>query len=187
MFCGVQTGICDNMMIAITGTPGTGKTHLADELRSRGYSVLDLNEHIRKNGLLEEKDEARDTYCVDVDSLDLSLERYRAGDLIFIEGHISHCVECDKAIVLRCRPDTLSERLSGRGYSENKVKENVQAEILDVILCEACEIGIPVCELDSSEEDVASTADKVEDILKGNTDKYRPGNVDWTGEIERWF
>jgi len=59
------------MMIAITGTPGTGKTRLSGELGERGYEVLDINEYVRKNGMLEEKDEPRDTYCVDVDALDL--------------------------------------------------------------------------------------------------------------------
>jgi len=175
------------MMIAISGTPGTGKTHLAGELRSRGYDVLDINEHIRNNGLLEERDEARDTYCVDVDSLDMSLDEYRSKDMIFIEGHISHCVECDMVIVLRCSPDILAERLTERGYSRSKVAENVQAEILDVILCEASETGVPVCELDSSEDSMTGLADKTEDIIKGNTDKYQPGNIDWTEELEKWF
>jgi len=175
------------MMIALTGTPGTGKTALAEELRSRGYRVLDLNEHIRNNGLLEEKDEARDTYGVDADALDLSLERFRGGDMMIIEGHISHYVECDMAIVLRCRPDTLAERLRDRGYSGSKIRENVQAEVLDVILCEAVETGIPICELDSSNETAEILADKTEDFIKGNIDKYRPGNIDWTEELEKWF
>lgn len=175
------------MMIAITGTPGTGKTQLAEELRRRGYDVLDLSEHIRSNGLLGEKDGPRDTYCVDIDALDLSLEGYRTGSTVFIEGHFSHCVGCDAVIVLRCGPDTLAERLRARGYREGKVAENVQAEILDVILCESAETGVPVCELVSSGHSTAELADSVEDIIRGNTDKYRPGNVDWTGELEKWF
>jgi adenylate kinase len=175
------------MMIAITGTPGTGKTELAVELRRRGYEVIDLNEHIRKNGLLDERDEARDTYAVDTDALDLSLEGYRTEKTILLEGHISHCVECDAAIVVRCNPEALSERLRKRGYSDSKVIENVQAEVLDVILCEASESDIPICELDSSEDSVKDLADKAEDIIKGNIDKYRPGNIDWTGELDKWF
>ena len=175
------------MMIAITGTPGTGKTLLAEELRSRGYEVLDINEHVRNNGLLGEKDESRDTFCVDVDALDLSLECYRAKDMIFIEGHYSHCTECGMAIVLRCCPDILAERLKERGYSQSKITENVQAEILDVILCEASEADVPVFELDTSADSVSGLADKAEDIIRGNIDKYRPGNVDWTEELERWF
>ena len=175
------------MLIAITGTPGTGKTHLSGELRSRGYDVLDLNGYIRDKGLLEEKDEDRDTYSVDVDSLDILLEEYRSKDMIMIEGHFSHCVGCDMVIVLRCAPDVLAERLRVRRYSESKVAENVQAEVLDVILCEASETGVPVCEIDSSCKSVKELADMTEDIIKGNTDKYRPGNIDWTGELEKWF
>ncbi|MCL2148407.1 MAG: adenylate kinase family protein [Methanomassiliicoccaceae archaeon] len=175
------------MMTAITGTPGTGKTRLAAELRSRGHHVLDLNQHIRDNGLLDERDEARDTYSVDVDALALSLEAYRAGRDVVIEGHMSHCVGCDRAIVLRCRPDVLAERLRARGYSEGKVRENVQAEVLDVILCESVEAGIPVFEIDSSDIPAEGMADAAERILKGNTDKYGPGNIDWTGELEKWF
>ncbi|MCL1811088.1 MAG: adenylate kinase family protein [Methanomassiliicoccaceae archaeon] len=175
------------MLIAITGTPGTGKTKLAEELRARGYEVLDMNKHIRENGLLEEKDEIRDTYCVDVDSLDLSLEGYRTQGTVLMEGHISHCVGCDMVIVLRCSPGILAERLRERGYSESKVAENVQAEVLDVILCESSEAGVPVCEIDSSENEVEAVADMAEDMIKGNIDKYRPGNIDWTGELEKWF
>ncbi|MDR1954619.1 MAG: adenylate kinase family protein [Candidatus Methanoplasma sp.] len=175
------------MLISLTGTPGTGKTLLAEELRSRGYAVLDIDRHVRDNGLLDERDEARDTYCVDTDALDLSLEEYRTDEIMIIEGHISHCVECDMVIVLRCRPDILAERLTERGYSENKVRENVQAEILDVILCESAEAGVPLCELDSSEDSIKDMADMAEDFIKGNIDKYGPGNVDWTGELEKWF
>lgn len=174
-------------MIAITGTPGTGKTAVSKELRDRGYEVLDLNEFIRSNGLLEEKDEERDTYNVDVDAVDLALERFRDRSLIFLEGHFSHALQCDVAIVIRCEPGILSERLKERGYSEEKIIENVQAEILDVILCEASESDIPVCELISSEDGIETMTDKVEDIAKGNIDKYLPGNVDWTGELEKWF
>ncbi|MDR0309192.1 MAG: adenylate kinase family protein [Candidatus Methanoplasma sp.] len=175
------------MIIAITGTPGTGKTDLAAELRARGYEVIDLNEHIRKNGLLEEKDEARDTYSVDMDALDLSLEEWRNSGTVIIEGHFSHCMGCDAIIVLRCHPDILAERLQGRNYSSDKVRENVQAEVLDVILCESVEADVPVFELDSSRDSATVLADKAEEIIKGNIDKYRPGNIDWTEDLEKWF
>lgn len=60
-------------LFAITGTPGTGKTSVSKELRSRGYSVIDMNEHIRSNGLLGELDASRDTHEVDLDRLNDSL------------------------------------------------------------------------------------------------------------------
>jgi len=175
-------------IVAISGTPGTGKTALSDELRSRGYSVLDINEHIRTNDLLGEKDEERDTFLVDIDMLDRSIRDIPKDDeTIFLDSHMSHCLDSDAIFILRCCPDVLSDRLRRRGYSEAKVIENVQAEILDVILCEAVESDIPVYELDTSSESISSTVDKMEYVLAGNTDKYLPGNVDWTGELDKWF
>ncbi len=174
-------------MISITGTPGTGKTSVARELRARGQDVLDLNKYLKDKGMLDERDEERDTFCVDIDSLDSSLDEFRDGRQLFVEGHISHHVRCDMIIVIRCDPDTLSSRLEERGYSEEKIRENVQAEILDVILCEASESEVPVCELNSSADDIVTIADKIEDILEGNTDKYPPGNIDWTEELDKWF
>ena len=52
-------------LFAITGTPGTGKTSVSGELRSRGYDVIDMNVHIREHGLLGELDRDRDTHEVD--------------------------------------------------------------------------------------------------------------------------
>jgi Predicted nucleotide kinase (related to CMP and AMP kinases) len=175
-------------VVAISGTPGTGKTALSNELRRRGYNVLDINEHIQANGLLGEKDEERDTFLVDVDLLDGSIRDILKDDgTIFLDSHMSHCLDSDVIFILRCSPNVLSERLRKRGYSESKVVENVQAEILDVILCEAVESDIPVYELDTSDEPISLTVDKMEFVLAGNTDKYLPGNVDWTGELDKWF
>ena len=66
------------MLVAISGTPGTGKTSVSAELRSRGFKVVDANEHLRAHGLLGEKDELRDTYNVDMEAFNDSLEEFRA-------------------------------------------------------------------------------------------------------------
>lgn len=175
-------------LIAITGTPGTGKTALSGELRARGYDVLDLNRHIREHGLLGEKDDVRDTFDVDVDDLDGSLDIYRGKEgIMFLDGHLSHLVDCDMIIVLRCNPGILAGRLEERGYSASKVEENVQAEILDVILCESVESDRPVFEIDCSEDGVSASADAAIRIVSGDGNIYLPGNTDWSEEIEKWF
>ncbi len=176
------------MLVAITGTPGTGKTSVAEEIRSRGYEVVDLSRHIRENGLLGELDEARDTHEVDLDLLNDSLEEYRKKEgIVFMEGHLSHFMDCGSIVVLRCRPDVLAERLSARGYSEGKVRENVQSEVLDVILCEATDSDIPVHEVDCTSAPVAETADEILSIASGESEGHPPGSVDWSSEMERWF
>jgi adenylate kinase len=175
-------------LYAITGTPGTGKTSVSQELRSRGYDVIDMNVHIREHGLLGELDVPRDTHEVDLDDLNDSLQTYRDSEKLYLmDSHLSHFMDCSGIIVLRCRPDVLAERLKARGYGCGKVLENVQSEVLDVILCEATESDIPVYEVDCSAGDVADSADSIEQILKGQTADYLPGRTDWSEEMDRWF
>jgi len=176
------------MIISLTGTPGAGKTTLAEALRAKGYEVIDLNDHIRKNGLLGRFDEQRDTHDVDVSRLNRSLAQCRSkGGTIFLEGHLSHFLDCDMIIVLRCNPSVLHERLKKRDYAEKKVTENVQAEALDVILCEAVDSARPVFEIDCTSSDTNNIISAVEDIIAGDTGAFLPGSVNWSEEMVKWF
>ena len=77
-------------------------------------------------------------------------------------------------------------RLKTRGYSEEKIKENFEAEALDVILVEAFEWCKKVFEVNTtgkSIEDVGRDVEKITDhILSGNEEEipeYKPGSIDW--------
>jgi len=174
-------------LIVISGTPGTGKTSVSAELRSRGFKVVDANEHLRSHGLLGEKDVARDTFNVDMDAFNDSLEEFRVSDEnVFVDSHLAHQCDCSRIIVLRCHPDILGERLRARGYSEAKVRENVQAEILDVILCEAMDSDIPVNEIDCTAKPVSEVANLISKAVNGE-DVCQPGSIDWSQGMEAWF
>lgn len=176
------------VLYALTGTPGTGKSALSEELRRRGMEVVDGKGFITDNGLLGRYDEARDTYEVDLDALNEALDGFREVDHpVVLDSHLSHFMDSRGIIVLRCSPDILAGRLLARGYDEAKVRENVQAEILDEILVEALETDIPVGELDTTAAGLSETADAAENIIKGGFADYPPGAVDWTSEMERWF
>jgi len=174
-------------MISITGTPGTGKTAIASCLRESGEHVIDLNRYIEENGLKERFDKKRDTYNVDVEKLNRSLSTYPRGDEnIFMEGHLSHFLDCDVVIVVRCNPSVLHERLKKRNYSEQKITENVQAEALDVILCESVENNAHVFEIDNTSCTVEQAASMIIDIVAGRTNGHEPGSVDWLSEMMKW-
>jgi adenylate kinase len=116
------------------------------------------------------------------------LQEYRDSDELYIlDSHLSHFMDSSGIIVLRCDPNILAERLRARGYGDQKVLENVQSEILDVILCEATESDIPVWEVDCSHDSIAESADSIEQILKGKSDDYLPGKTDWSSEMDKWF
>jgi adenylate kinase len=175
------------MIISLTGTPGSGKTSISLFLREKGEYVIDLNSYIEEKGLKERFDKKRDTYNVDVNKLNASLKETLPKDRnVFLDGHLSHFLECDMIIVIRCNPSVLYERLKKRNYAEKKIIENVQAEALDVILCESADSDAHVFEIDNTSCSLEQAAAMVYDIAAGRTEGYVPGSVNWAEEMIKW-
>jgi adenylate kinase len=88
-------------------------------------------------------------------------------------------------VVLRCDPKVLGQRLSERGYPDAKVKENVEAELVDVVLIEAVEgLGKDrVAEIDTTDLDIGQVAEAVERVANGDFNRYKVGSVDWSGQL----
>jgi adenylate kinase len=166
------------MMFGITGTPGTGKSSVAEALGERGYRILHLSETTGEYVLGE--DPVRATLVIDE-------ERWAASFVPFdgiVEGHLAHLLSCDRIAVLRCRPDALAARLRGRGYSEGKVRENALAEALDVVLIETLELFSPdqVYELDTTDKTIQECSDLVCSFFRGQIPP-RSGFLDWSSYI----
>ncbi|MGA9140091.1 MAG: adenylate kinase family protein [Methanocella sp.] len=172
------------MKVALTGTPGTGKSTVAP-LIDEGFRVLDLNALI-KDGYNLGTDPERKSVIADLDRLDGYIESLK-GDYI-IEGHVSHLLPVDRIVVLRTAPRVLRERLARRGWSKAKIDENVEAEALDVILVEALEMtggrGRPrnVYEINATDMSPEEVAAAIREIIRG-TDNYKPGSVDFSEEL----
>ncbi len=173
------------MLVAVTGTPGTGKSSACDVLARRGYLVVDLDDLARKEGLVTGRDEIRETDEIDVDALREGL--HVPAKVAFVKSHYSHRMDADVAIVLRCRPSVLRARLEARGWSAAKVRENVEAEAIDAILQEAVEHLKSVYEVDTTEATPQETAQAILGILQGKTTGHEPGTVDWTSEVLSWY
>ncbi|OPX61596.1 MAG: putative kinase [Methanomassiliicoccales archaeon PtaB.Bin134] len=173
------------MLVALTGTPGTGKSTVAEALSALGHAVLEVNDLAKRHGLLRSKDLARDSYDLDLDEVQEALEREGFADGVLV-GHLSHLLDVDMVIVLRCHPDALARRLEARGWPAAKVRENALAEALDVILAEAMDPGVPVLELDTTELSREGAISAVRSMLAGESEKYAVGNIDWSEEALKW-
>lgn len=169
--------------VAVSGTPGTGKSRACDVLERRGYAVIDLDALARKEGLIVGRDASRSSDEVDVDRL--SRLRIPAKQA-FLKGHYSHLLDVDVAIVLRCKPSVLRDRLAARGWPPEKIRENVEAEAIDVITQEAVARMDRVYEIDTTRATPEETANAILAILQGRTAGHEPGSVDWSEEVLSW-
>jgi adenylate kinase len=167
------------MMCGITGTPGTGKSLIAEELARRGHKVVHLIDTVRP--YVDGEDEDRETQLIDVDRW---VDEFVPVDG-FVEGHFAHLLPCDRIVVLRCRPDELRKRLAQRKYPEKKIRENVEAEALDVCLIETVEEhdASHILELDTTGHDSAYCADQIEKFVNGEIPAGF-GSLDWSGYLE---
>ena len=164
----------DDRRVAVTGTPGTGKTTVTTLLDG---PVIHLNDLIREAGLWSERDEGRDSLVADLDAV-----REALGDWSgVVESHLAHHLDADRVVVLRCRPDVLERRLRERGADEAKTTENAESEALDVVLSEAVERhGLDsVYEIDTTDRTPADVAADIEAVIAGDRDPSA-GDVEFT-------
>ena len=163
------------MRVAVTGTPGTGKSTAVDLLDTDpqrpdaefDLDVIHLNEAVHEEGLTTDHDEERDSAVVDMDAV----ADYLGGrDDTLFESHLAHYFEADRVVVLRCHPETLTERLRERGESEAKARENADSEALDVILAEAVDRHgeDSVYEIDTTDRTPEETASAIADVVRGD-------------------
>ena len=90
----------------------------------------------------------------------------------------------DKVIVLRCNPEVLRERLSKRAWSEEKVDENVSAEILGVCTSESYELySDRVEEIETDNQSISELSDEIIKVIEGDI-RYPVGNIDY---LEDYF
>lgn len=162
------------MRVAVTGTPGTGKTSatelLEDAIDGRDVAVIHLNEVIREEDLFSTVDDARDSLVADFDAIEGWLDRNEpASEIEIVESHLAHHLPADRVVVLRCHPDELGRRLEERDESAASIAENEESEALDVVLAEAVERHSPnVFEIDATDRSPEEIAHEIEAVVAGD-------------------
>ncbi|MCK5559250.1 MAG: adenylate kinase family protein [Thermoplasmata archaeon] len=193
------------MIVALTGTPGTGKSSVSKHLRNDGYEVLDINEIVLTKNFVTAYDDTRKTSEVDLEALNKYMRKcLKSGlltqtaettprpsaDPVILEGHLAHLLSIiDQVIVLRCHPDKLQRRLNDKGWSASKIRENLEAEAIDSITIECMNSydRDKIFEIDTTKDSPEKTMKKILDIISGKVEGYAPGRIDWSEEILKWY
>ncbi len=164
---------CSKMLmptiIAITGTPGVGKTTLAKKIirKSRNKIVFfDIKKIAEQNNLILGKDKYG-SKIIDIKKLqkiiNAKVKKGYVGHTILMESHLLSDMKLDNAlaIVLREHLKTLKHRLLKRKYPIEKIRDNIVCEATDYCGINACQNYRHVYELISSDKGTYGEAIKI--------------------------
>ena len=180
-------------IILVTGTPCVGKTSVSRKLAAKLNALhIDLAELVKREKLYSEIDTERNSLIADLDKVSQKIKKIiqKAESDVIIDGHYAVHVVAPEVVnfvfVLRKDPRKLKTLMEERGYSDRKLWENLEAEILDVCLSEAIEIcgKNKVCEIDATDKSIDEIVDEILGVIDGKRRCY-VGIVDWLGKLEK--
>ena len=162
-------------VILITGIPGVGKTTVSSLLKEKlGAIHIDISQLVKVERLYEKVDTTRQSIILNVKKLRskiLEIIIENQGTII-IDGHSGlnalNTDEISHVFVLRRAPWELIKVLSNRGWPFSKIKENIEAEIIDVSLAEVLEIfdASKICEINTTGKSPITIVELILDILQ---------------------
>ena len=163
-------------LIIITGTPGTGKSTLAQVLETRArYIRLDLHDLMDfYPEIVIGYSRSKRCYDIDIEALSLVLELIldeHDFETFVLDTHIGHLLPpefVDLVVVMHCSNlKFLKKRLVKRKYHKQKVRENLDAEIFTECLDGAYQMGVPVLVFDTSSKiPIEKMAEKIIEHIK---------------------
>lgn len=157
------------MKLLVTGVPGVGKTLIGKKLSE----LLNLQ-------YINVGEFAKDNFDFPVEENEIIIDETLMGEKldllqdIVIDSHIPF--KAEKAIVLRCNPLVLLERLRERRYSEEKIKDNLLSEILDYEIYAVNELFSEEDIYEVLSENADETIKEIIDIINGKGKSLKNGN-----------
>ncbi len=190
------------LRLVITGNPGVGK-HTSAKIIAENINaeIIDINDVAIDNNAIGKNTDLG--FEVDVKRLVRLLEKLLKikGNLVIV-GHLAPYVLKPSGIslvaVLRRSPYELEKTLKKRGYSVDKVRENVASEILGTSLYDSLKTfgKRKVAEFDTTGKTPDGTADEILAALQKNTksrSRSKLLGIDWlilvseNGDMQRFF
>jgi adenylate kinase len=165
------------LWVALTGTPGTGKSAVGRALRP-SWSVVEVGELARRLGAARGRGRQ---VTVDLSRLRARMPPHPVRPTLVV-GHLSHLLPVDRVLLLRCHPVELARRLaSRRSLSPRARRENLVSEAIDLIRWEVEAAGRSALEVDTTGRTPGSVARECERRLASRR-AGRSRRVDWLGD-----
>ena len=167
------------VVVGISGTPGCGKSSLARIIENRFESMfkngralyINVRDFVDENKIYERYDDKLETLVVDID---LFIEKIKnkinesEANFVLIDGHFASYLPKSMVsllVVVECDISVLKERLKKRGYSEDKIRENLDSEIFKESYYDAVELGHRIFRLDASDYKSEGYHKKIDEII----------------------
>ncbi|NQZ85476.1 MAG: dephospho-CoA kinase [Nanoarchaeales archaeon] len=162
------------MIIAISGSVGSGKTTIAKTLSEKlDYKLINLNE-LAKEYKIEDVQKLQ-TFDFDLDKLlddlELKLKNKEFGDNAILEGHFAHFINPElisRLIIIGKDLKQLKQIYKDRKYNEQKIKDNLEVESFNLCFYESLEEGYKEGKqvfLVENNETIQDTIDKIKILL----------------------
>ncbi len=179
-------------VIAISGTPGTGKTAIGSLLAKHlNAEVIELGQVVKDQQFHYGEDPNRETLIANIESLQkYLLNRFQDSEKrLVVVGHFADLVPEEfltVLVVLRCHPVTLTQRLESRQWSLEKILENIQAEILGACTSQGLtqHSHDKIFEIDTTESSFEEVVAAIEEILAGKGSQSAVGKISWLRTLD---
>ncbi len=175
-------------IIVVIGAPGSGKTTLAKRLASEiGCDYLNVGSLAKERGFILGMDHERGSFILDEELISNEIRKLVDDKCLIVETISPNAVPKDLVIIavaIRCLPSLLLERLRSRGYSTNKIRENIEYEVIDGPIYDALLITErdKVVEVDGCESELDNEIRVILDFLRGERGREL-GRFNWSSDF----
>ncbi len=166
----------DKLLIAVTGTPGAGKTMFAETLSKAitGSKLIELNDIVEEYKLFSRIDSmgSKVVKLKELEKRAKALIETEKSTVILV-GHLAPEIDVGQeiTIVVRISLKELIRRLEARKYQFEKVRENIVSETIDYCGVKSREKGFETYEVES-DSDKEEITEYIKDRLSGK--KHTP-------------